>query len=156
MLFSTTLNNDAENKMSQVNASLKTGLQVEISNGRHEWLADEPVDVGGTDTGPNPYELLLGGLAACICVTIAMYCRHKGLTLNSIDASFRFSRIHADDCEHCEDDATGFLDHIESNVHIDGEFDESQKKRLSQIATRCPVHKTLANGVEFKDNATFA
>ena len=52
--------------------------------------------------------------------------------------------------------ATGFLDHIESNVHIDGEFDESQKKRLSQIATRCPVHKTLANGVEFKDNATFA
>jgi putative redox protein len=142
--------------MSQVNARLTTGLQVKITAGRHEWTADEPTGVGGTDTGPNPYELLLGGLAACICVTIAMYCRHKGLTLNSIDASFRFSRIHADDCEHCDDDTAGFLDHIESNVRIDGEFDESQRKRLAQIATRCPVHRTLANGVIFKDNATFA
>ena len=51
---------------------------------------------------------------------------------------------------------TAFLDHIESNVRIDGEFDESQRKRLAQIATRCPVHRTLANGVIFKDNATFA
>jgi putative redox protein len=142
--------------MSEVNARLTTGLRVELSNGRHDWTADEPTDAGGTDSGPNPYELLLGGLAACICVTIAMYCRHKGLTLNAIDASFRFSRIHADDCEHCDEDASGYLDHIESNVHIDGDFDEKQKERLAQIAARCPVHKTLDNGVVFKDNATFA
>jgi putative redox protein len=141
--------------MSKVSARLTAGMQVEISNGRHSWAADEPADVGGTDTGPNPYELLLGGLAACICITIAMYCRHKGLTLRAIDASFAFSRIHADDCEHCDDDASGFLDHIESNVHISGDFDDGQKKRLAQIATRCPVHKTLANGVQFLDNATF-
>ena len=141
--------------MSEVKARLTNGMQVELSNGRHTWAADEPEDVGGTDTGPNPYELLLGGLAACICITIAMYCRHKKLTLNSIDATFNFKRIHADDCEHCDDDASGFLDHIESNVHISGDFDDDQKKRLAQIATRCPVHKTLANGVQFMDNATF-
>ena len=141
--------------MSQVSARLTTGMQVEITNGRHSWAADEPEDVGGSDTGPNPYELLLGGLAACICVTIAMYCRHKKLTLHAVDATFAFSRIHADDCEHCDDDATGFLDHIESKVHISGEFDEGQKKRLAQIATRCPVHKTLENGVVFRDSASF-
>lgn len=145
-----------EMSVSEVNARLTGGLQVEISNGRHNWTADEPADLGGADAGPNPYELLLGGLAACICITIAMYCRHKGLALRSIDASFRFSRIHAEDCEHCDEDATGYLDHIESNVRIDGDFDDSQRKRLAEIATRCPVHKTLANGVVFKDNASFA
>jgi putative redox protein len=141
--------------MSQVSAELTSGMQVRISNGRHDWVADEPAAAGGTDTGPNPYELLLSSLAACTCVTIAMYCRHKGMTLNSITASFEFSNIHADDCEHCDDDKTGFIEHITSNVHISGDFDEKQKKRLAQIATRCPVHKTLAAGVTIKDVASF-
>ncbi len=41
------------------------------------------------------------------------------------------------------------------DVHITGEFDEAQRKRLAQIAERCPVHKMLAHGVESDDNATF-
>ena len=141
--------------MSQVSAELKSGTQVSITNGRHQWSADEPASAGGADTGPNPYEMLLGSLAACTCITIAMYCRHKEMVLESVKASFEFSNIHADDCEHCDDDLTGLIEHITSNVHISGEFNEKQRKRLAQIATRCPVHKTLANGVQFKDNATF-
>ena len=141
--------------MSQGSAELPEGMQVRISNGRHEWAADEPVSAGGTDTGPNPYELLLSSLAACICVTISMYCKHKGMKLDGIRASFEFRNLHADDCEHCDDEMTGFIDHIESDVHIAGDFDEKQQKRLAQIATRCPVHKTLEKGIVFKDNATF-
>lgn len=141
--------------MSKVSASLTEGMEVRITNGRHTWLADEPASAGGTDTGPNPYELLLSSLAACICVTIAMYCRHKGMTLRSISAVFEFENIHADDCEHCDDELTGYIDHITSDVRISGDFDENQRKRLSQIATRCPVHKTLEKGIVFKDNATF-
>ncbi len=49
----------------------------------------------------------------------------------------------------------GFIEKITSNVQIEGEFDESQRKRLAQIAERCPVHKTLAHGVAFEDIATF-
>lgn len=141
--------------MAQITATLTTGTVVSISNGRHNWTADEPIDVGGTDTGPNPYELLLGALAACTCVTLAMYCQHKDLKLNSIQASYGFSNIHADDCVDCDDDAKGFIEHITSDVHIDGEFDDAQRKRLAQIVTRCPVHKTLSKGVKFKDTATF-
>jgi putative redox protein len=141
--------------MSQVTAELTSGMKVSITNGRHTWQADEPVRAGGTDTGPNPYELLLSALATCTCVTIAMYCRHKGMTLHSVKASFEFSNIHSDDCEHCDDDRTGFIEHVASNVHISGDFDEKQQKRLAQVAARCPVHKTLANGVAFKDIATF-
>ena len=141
--------------MTQITAKLTTGMAVTLSNGRHEWSADEPHAVGGTDTGPNPYELLLGSLAACTCVTLALYCQHKGLPLKSVSTTYDFARVHADDCEACDNSDTGVIDQITSNVHIEGDFDEAQQKRLAQIAARCPVHKTLTQGVRIEDNATF-
>lgn len=141
--------------MSRISAELTDGMQVRISNGRHEWAADEPASAGGADSGPNPYELLLSSLAACICITTAMYCRHKGMKLDGIRASFEFENIHADDCEQCDDEMTGYIGQVVSDVHIAGDFDEKQQKRLAQIATRCPVHKTLEKGVVFKDGASF-
>lgn len=141
--------------MARITANLTSGMAVRLTNGRHEWRADEPLDAGGSDTGPNPYELLLGSLAACTCITISWYCQHKGLPLKSVSTTFEFSRIHADDCKDCDKPDKGLIEKITSNVHIEGDFDDAQRKRLAQIATRCPVHKTLANGVAFEDNATF-
>ena len=141
--------------MTQITAKLTSGMLVNISNGRHEWTADEPLAAGGSDSGPDPYELLLSSLAACTCVTIAWYCRHKGLSLESVSTTYHFSRVHADDCEDCDIPDKGFIEKITTNVHIVGDFDEAQRKRLAQIAQRCPVHKTLAHGVQFEDHATF-
>ena len=141
--------------MTQITAKLTSGMLVNISNGRHEWTADEPLAAGGSDSGPDPYELLLSSLAACTCVTIAWYCRHKGLSLESVSTTYDFSRVHADDCEDCDKPDKGLIDKITTNVHIVGDFDEAQRKRLAQIAQRCPVHKTLAQGVQFEDHATF-
>ncbi|MGI9270320.1 MAG: OsmC family protein [Woeseiaceae bacterium] len=141
--------------MAEITATLTTGTVVNITNGRHEWTGDEPIAVGGTDTGPNPYELLLGSLAACTCATLAMYCKHKGITLTSISASYEFGNIHADDCVDCDDDEKGFIEQISSKVHIEGDFDDAQRKRLAQIVTRCPVHKTLSKGVKFQDDTSF-
>ncbi|MCH8135868.1 MAG: OsmC family protein [Proteobacteria bacterium] len=141
--------------MTQITAKLTSGMLVNISNGRHEWTADEPLSAGGSDSGPDPYELLLSSLAACTCVTIAWYCRHKGLPLESVSTTYDFSRVHANDCEDCDKPDKGIIDKITTNVHIVGDFDEAQRKRLAQIAQRCPVHKTLAQGVQFEDHATF-
>jgi len=141
--------------MARITANLTSGMAVRLSNGRHEWKADEPIDAGGTDTGPNPYELLLGSLAACTCVTIAWYCQFKKLPLESVSTTYDFDRVHVDDCKDCDIPDRGFIGRITSNVHIEGNFDDAQRKRLAQIAERCPVHKTLAHGVEFEDNATF-
>ena len=141
--------------MTQITAKLTSGMAVVLSNGRHDWHADEPANAGGTDTGPNPYELLLGSLAACTCITISGYCQHKGLPLESVSTTYDFSRIHADDCKECDMPDRGFIEKITSNVHIEGRFDDAQRKRLAQIARRCPVHKTLAHGVTIEDNATF-
>jgi putative redox protein len=85
-----------------------------------------------------------------------MYCRHKGMKLNSVHASYEFANIHSDDCEACGDDTKGFIEQITSNIRISGDFDKAQQKRLEQIVTRCPVHKTLAKGVAFEDNTSFA
>ena len=142
--------------MAQITAKLTSGMVVELSNGRHDWRADEPLSAGGTDTGPNPYELLLGSLAACTCITISWYCRHKKIPLESVSTTYDFSRVHADDCKDCDIPDKGFIEKITSNVHIEGDFDEAQRKRLAQIAQRCPVHKTLAHGVKFEDNASFS
>ena len=142
--------------MAQITAKLTSGMAVQMSNGRHVWNADEPLEAGGTDTAPNPYELLLGSLAACTCVTISWYCQHKKIPLESVSTTYDFSRVHADDCKLCDIPDKGFIEKITSNVHIEGDFDEAQKKRLAQIAQRCPVHKTLAHGVKFEDNASFS
>ncbi len=141
--------------MARIIAELTSGTVVQLTNGRHRWAADEPPALRGTDTGPNPYELLLSSLAACTCITLALYCQHKGIVLRSVTAAYDLDRIHAKDCEDCDDPKKGFIDRITSDVHIEGDFDEAQKRRLAQIVERCPVHKTLANGVVLSDHATF-
>ncbi len=142
--------------MAQITAKLTSGMAVQMSNGRHVWNADEPLEAGGTDTAPNPYELLLGSLAACTCITISWYCQHKQIPLKSVSTTYDFSRVHADDCKDCDIPDKGFIEKITSNVHIEGDFDEAQRKRLAQIAQRCPIHKTLAHGIKFEDNASFS
>ncbi len=142
--------------MPRITAELTSGLQVWISNGRHSWRADEPASAGGQDTGPTPYELLLGALAACTCITLELYCRHKKITLKGVSASYDFDRVHADDCADCEDPKSGFIDRVTSKIRIAGDFDEAQRTRLAQVAERCPVHKTLANGVHIVDGVEFA
>ena len=141
--------------MSRITAKLATGMAVKISNGRHDWDADEPVEAGGTDSGPNPYELLLGSLAACTCVTLSWYCQYKKLPLHSVITTYDFERVHADDCKDCDKPDRGFIEKITGNIHIEGDFDDAQRKRLAQIVERCPVHKTLGRGVEFEDNTRF-
>ncbi|MEM8926281.1 MAG: OsmC family protein [Actinomycetota bacterium] len=141
--------------MTTITAELKANYQVDITNGTHTWRADEPVDVGGDNTGPNPYDLLLGSLAACTTITLALYAKRKAIDLQTVSAEYSFDRVHADDCEQCDDSHSGMIDRVTSRIFIDGDFDEATRKRLQEIAVRCPVHKTLANGVVF-DETVFA
>jgi len=141
--------------MTTITAELIDNFQVTITNGRHTWQADEPIDLGGGDTAPNPYDLLLGSLAACTAITLAFYARRKNIQLTSVSAEYSFDRVHADDCEQCDDDHAGMIDRVTSRIYIDGNFDETVRQRLQEVAVRCPVHKTLAAGVVF-DETVFA
>lgn len=137
--------------MAKITAELIDGYQVDITNGTHTWRADEPIDLGGSDTGPNPYDLLLGSLAACTTITLTMYAKRKDINITSLSVSYSHERVHANDCEQCDDSHTGMVDRINSEIFIDGAFDEETRARLTQIAQRCPVHKTLASGVVFDE-----
>ena len=141
--------------MAFVTAVLREGTVVEMQARTFSWRGDEPLAAGGTDVGPTPYEILLGGLAACIAITLRLYANHKGIPLAEVDVRLEFDRVHADDCVDCDERADGWIDRIQSHVTIHGSFDEAQKTRLTQVAERCPVHKSLANGVQMVDTVAF-
>lgn len=122
-------------------------FQQAVTAGSHRLLADEPVDVGGLDTGPSPYDLLLAALGACTAMTLRLYADRKGLPLERVSVSLQHSRIHAADCERCET-AQGQIDRIERRIHLEGDLDETTARRLLEIADKCPVHRTLTSEVD--------
>lgn len=118
-----------------------------ITVGGHELFADEPTDIGGADTGPGPYDLLLAALGACTSITVRMYAERKGWPLRHTTVHLRHRRIHAEDCVAC-DTKTGRIDHIDRELRLDGELTDEQRATLLHIAGRCPVHGTLHSAVD--------
>ncbi|HEV8298621.1 MAG TPA: OsmC family protein [Acidimicrobiales bacterium] len=137
--------------MATITADLTAGTRVEIRSERHVWHSDEPASAGGTDNGPNPYELLLGALGACTCITLSLYATSKGIVLHSVSARFEYNRVHSDDCRECESDVIGWLDHVQAEIFVEGTFTDEQRALLEGVATRCPVHKTLERGITFTE-----
>jgi putative redox protein len=117
-----------------------------ITLGRHQLVADEPRPIGN-DAGPTPYDLLLAALGACTSMTLRMYANRKGWPLDEVRVTLRHSRIHAEDCAHC-DTTRGLVDHIDRTVELIGALDDSQRQRLLQIADHCPVHQTLTSEID--------
>tara|TARA_R110002020_G_scaffold52670_4_gene147783 strand:- start:10349 stop:11560 length:1212 start_codon:yes stop_codon:yes gene_type:complete len=110
--------------------------------GDHYLIADEPTSFGGNNFGPSPYEFLSAGLAACTVMTIQMYARRKKWNVENVSCHINYSKDHAVDCKHCEED-TAKIDTFTREIKLEGNLTEEQKTRLLQIADKCPVHKTL-------------
>jgi putative redox protein len=125
------------------------GFLTEILVNRHSLVADEPVQAGGTDQGPSPFDLLVAALGACTAMTLRMYADRKSWPLEAATVRLTHDKIHAADCETCET-REGMLDRIEREIEIEGPLDADQKQRLLQIADRCPVHRTLTSEVQIK------
>src|SRR3954470_9218395 len=123
-----------------------SGFAQRIQVGPYELLVDEPLGVGGTATGPSPYDLLVAALGACTSMTIALYARRKNWPLQKVSVELAHSKMHAADCEDCLT-REGFLDRIEKKVFLEGELTPEQQARLLEIGSKCPVHRTLLSEV---------
>jgi len=109
------------------------GLRQEVRAGPHNFVADEPKEVGGTDLGPSPYQLLLASLGSCINMTLRLYAGRKGWPLQGVQTVLRHERLREEGIEQ-----------IEAEIALEGvDLDEPQRRRLLEIAGRCPVHRTL-------------
>jgi uncharacterized OsmC-like protein/fermentation-respiration switch protein FrsA (DUF1100 family) len=121
-------------------------FQQTVSIGPHRMLADEPAAAGGEDSGPGPYDFVLAGLGACTSMTMRLYADRKSLPLERTTVTLKHSKIHAQDCAECET-REGMLDQIDLVIGMEGNLDAEQRKRLLEIADKCPVHRTLTSEI---------
>jgi len=140
--------------MSEVVVTSRINLQNEVRYGVGQtFQTDEPRELGGDDAGPNPYTLLLAALGSCISMTVNLYARRKQWPVENVTVRLRQNRMHAKDCQECND-KEGFIHRIERSVTITGDLSDEQHARLQEIAHKCPVHKTLTSKIviaEMKD-----
>ncbi|WNB18348.1 bifunctional alpha/beta hydrolase/OsmC family protein [Marivirga arenosa] len=121
----------------------------------HHLVADEPEKVGGNNFGTSPYGLLTSALAACTAITLRMYANRKNWEVDEILVHVDHDQRYDKDSKDCEssDSKITFFDRT---IEINGDLDDEQKKRLIEIANKCPVHKTLESKIKVetreKDN----
>jgi uncharacterized OsmC-like protein/pimeloyl-ACP methyl ester carboxylesterase len=139
-------------RMVVVRETRNSKFQQTVTVGPHRLLADEPVAAGGEDTGPGPYDFVLAGLGACTSMTMRLYAERKALPLERTTVTLKHSKIHAEDCAECETKA-GMLDQIDRVIAMEGNLDADQRKRLMEIADKCPVHRTLTSEIRIVTKA---
>ncbi|GHC51419.1 bifunctional alpha/beta hydrolase/OsmC family protein [Ulvibacter litoralis] len=117
-----------------------------IQTAKHFLIADEPESVGGNDFGPSPYDFLSAGLAACTVMTLKLYAERKKWDLQEVFAYITYSKKHSDDLEIDVEKPTRF-DHLSKRLKFVGDLDDAQKQKLKEIASKCPVHRTLQSEI---------
>jgi putative redox protein len=134
--------------MDEVIVSSSATLQSRVQYGEgQEMIMDEPLSVGGSGAGPDPYTMLMAALGGCINMTVTLYARRKGWPLERVSVRLRQQRIHAEDCLECTHTTEGFVHRIERAVTIEGDLTDEQRTRLQEIAHKCPVHRTLTSEI---------
>jgi putative redox protein len=131
---------------------VRTGKErflTDIVTDSHALHADEPIKLGGTGLGPNPYDFFSAGLGACTTITLRMYADRKNWPLESVTVRLKHHKIHASDCDDCESQE-GYVDEIKKEITFTGPLTDEQKKRLLEIADKCPVHRTLVTETKIR------
>lgn len=127
---------DAQSGVVTVSETGEGDFQVEVSAGGVHFLADEPPEVGGLGSGPTPYDLLAAGLGACTAMTLRMYARGKQLPLDHVSVTVGHNRRRGVEP----------ADLFTRRLALAGDLTDAQRRRLVEIADRCPVHRTLERG----------
>lgn len=139
--------------MNEITVSSKQNLQNEIkySDKTASLIGDEPVEAGGDGAGPDPYTLLLSALGTCTSITLKLYARQKGWPLEHVIVHLRQERVHSTDSADCGTRSDCYVHKIQRSLVLEGNLNEEQRAGLREIASRCPVHKTLTSKIVIED-----
>lgn len=119
-----------------------SGYTCEIVSGNHNLVADEPVDFGGNDFGPSPYDYVASGLGACTAMTLRIYADRKKWDLQKVIVHVNHGKEHEPDSENASSTSRK-IDVFKREIELFGNLNDEQRNRLMEIANKCPVHKTL-------------
>lgn len=130
-------------------------LQAQVQAGQHTLIADEPESLGGQDSGPEPYELLLSALGSCTAITLRMYANHKQLPVEKIEVTVKYAKVLEGDISLPEPPQKP-TEQLHTLISLTGDLSPGQVKRLEEIAKKCPVHKSLSPAFTILTEATLA
>jgi len=105
-----------------------------ITVGPHVSVSDEPIERGGEDSGPRPFELLAAGLASCTSMTVKSYAEIKQISLR---------RVHVEVTVVRDTERVTF----EKQLRLEGNLDDADRDKLLEVSKRCPVHKALMGAI---------
>jgi putative redox protein len=118
-----------------------------VTVGLHAMQADEPIEYGGNDAGPDPHEFLLAALGACASTTVQMYAERKQWPVEGVQVHLSYAKVPGKD----RTEAAGTtVDEIEMEISFYGDLSNDQRRRLFEIAGRCPVHRMLSSPVKIQ------
>lgn len=121
----------------------REGYKTAIHSRNHVYYADEPLDEGGTDTGPTPMEMLAGSLGACIAITMRLYAERKEWPLEGVEVEIDTERFRGKDYTDYEG-TEAYIHEIRKGIKLIGPLTEEQKERILKIGGKCPVHRLIA------------
>jgi putative redox protein len=137
--------------MTKATVRLFDGYRTTITSRQHTYHADESIPDGGTDTAPDPTEMLMGALGSCVALTMKLYAQRKKWALEGIEIALDYERFAGKDYPDYEGEEQ-FIHEIRENIVLHGNLTDEQKERLLEIASKCPVTRIIATPTFWKQN----
>ena len=125
-------------------------FRTEIDSGPFRLIADEPESAGGTAQGPTPYDYLSAALGACTSMTLHFLARRDGIPLEGVELELRNDRMYAKDCSDCQS-SSGYIHRFDVKIRLIGNLTPEQRTKLTDVAKRCPVYKTLTSEIRIDE-----
>jgi putative redox protein len=136
--------------MGAVTVRAGNSFLTQIDTGTFRFVADEPSSAGGSGSGPTPYDYLSAALGSCTAMTLHFIARRDSIPLEGVELTISNDRMYAKDCADCLT-TSGYIHRFDVKIKLLGNLTAEQKAKLTDIARRCPVYKTLTNEIRINE-----
>ena len=109
----------------------ESAYAVNIDVSGHALKGDEPLDAGGRNLGPAPYDILTAALGECTAMTVRWYALQQKWPLDKVEVKLTHNK-------------EGKQDIFTKTIMLHGNtLSDEQRKKLIEISGKCPVQRTL-------------